>query len=66
VRQGNQAQWLHFLLRFLKQHPTVGWDFFALNGTNANNALANNGLLAPTWDRVANQKLQDDLATIQP
>jgi hypothetical protein len=44
----------------------VGWDFFALNGTNANNALANNGLLAPTWDRVANQKLQDDLATIQP
>jgi hypothetical protein len=65
VRQGNQAQWFHLLLRFLKQHPSVGWDFFALNGSNANNGAANNGILAPTWDRPANQKLQNDLAGIQ-
>jgi hypothetical protein len=66
VKPGNQAQWLHFLLRFLKEHRNVGWDFFALNGTNANNSPAGNGLLAPTWDRVADQKLQNDLAGIQP
>lgn len=65
IKQGNQAQWLHFLLRYLKEHPRVGWDFFALNGTNANNSVADNGLLAPTWDKVASKKLQRDLAGIQ-
>lgn len=65
VRQGNQAQWFHFLLRFLREHPSLGWDFYALNGSNSNNGPANNGILAPSWDRVANQNLQNDLASIQ-
>lgn len=65
VKQGNQAQWFHFLLRFLKEHASVGWDFFALNGSNSNNAPANNGILAPSWDKVANQNLQNDLAKIE-
>jgi endoglucanase len=65
VRQGNQAQWFHFLLRYFKEHPSLGWDFYALNGTNANNNPATNGLLTPTWDRVANGALQNDLASVQ-
>jgi endoglucanase len=65
VRQGNQAQWFHFLLRFLKEHRQVGWDFFALNGSNSNNGPADNGILAPTWDKVANENLQKDLAALQ-
>jgi hypothetical protein len=65
VRQGNQAQWFHLLLRFLKEHPTVGWGFFALNGANSNDSPANNGLLTPHWDAVQNPALQQDLAAIQ-
>lgn len=65
VRQGNQAQWFHFLLTFFRQYPQVGWDFYALNGTNANDNPANNGLLTPHWDVVANENLQRDLAGVQ-
>lgn len=65
VRPGNQAQWFHLLLQFLKDHPQVGWDFYALNGTNANDHAANNGLLSPQWNNVANEDLQNDLASIQ-
>lgn len=65
IRQGNQAQWFHLLLRYLKEHPTVGWGFFALNGSNANDHAANNGLLTPHWDGVQNSNLQRDLAGIQ-
>lgn len=65
VRPGNQAQWFHFVLRFLKGNPEIGWSFFALNGTNANNSPANNGLFKPDWSGVRNQRLQRDLASIQ-
>lgn len=64
-RQGNQAQWFHLLLRYLGDHPEVGWGFFALNGTNANNNPTNNGILTPHWDNVANDALQADLSHIR-
>jgi endoglucanase len=64
--QGNQAQWFHLLLRYLQDHPEVSWSFFALNGTNANNSPANNGILSPRWNSVANVALQADLAQLQP
>jgi endoglucanase len=64
-KEGNQAQWFHLLLRFLDDHPEIGWSFYALNGTNANDHKANNGLLNAQWSGVANQKLQADLAGVQ-
>lgn len=63
--EGNQAQWFHLLLRYLHDHPNIGWSFFALNGTNSNDHAAHNGLLKPTWDAVANEHLQADLQSIQ-
>ena len=65
VKQGNQAQWFHLFLRFLQAHSNVGWSFFALNGTNANDHAASNGLLNAHWDGVANAALQSDLSRIQ-
>jgi len=65
-RGDNQATWFHLLLRYLRDNPTIGWSFFALNGTNSNDNAANNGLLNPRWDGVANADLQRDLSTIQP
>ena len=62
---GNQATWFHLLLQFLSDNREVGWGFWALNGTNARNSAANNGILTPTWDAVASPALQADLATIQ-
>jgi endoglucanase len=64
-QQGNQAQWFHFFLRFLRNHPNVGWDIWALNGTNAKDEPANNGILNSEWNGVANQALQSDLQSIQ-
>ncbi|MGI8825472.1 MAG: glycoside hydrolase family 5 protein [Chloroflexota bacterium] len=61
----NQAVWFHLLLRYLHDHPEVGWSFFALNGTNSNDHVADNGLLNARWDDVANVDLQRDLASIQ-
>jgi len=62
---GNQAEWFHLLLRYLHDHPAIGWSFFALNGTNSNDHAANNGLLSPRWDAVANDALQQDLESVQ-
>jgi len=64
-RPDNQATWFHFLLRFLQQHPEVGWGFFALNGTNSNDSVADNGLLNAKWNGVSNRGLQADLHSIQ-
>ncbi|HEX8917219.1 MAG TPA: glycoside hydrolase family 5 protein, partial [Chloroflexota bacterium] len=65
-RQGNQAQWFNLFLRFLQDHPELGWSFFALNGTNSNDHTANNGLLNARWTGVQNPALQKELETIQP
>ncbi|HZU14048.1 MAG TPA: glycoside hydrolase family 5 protein [Chloroflexota bacterium] len=65
VRPGNQAQWFHFLLRYLHDHPEIGWSFYALNGTNSNDHTADNGLLNAHWDGVQIPALQKDLASIQ-
>lgn len=64
-RTGNQAQWFHLLLRYFKEHPNVGWSFFALNGTNSNDHVAHNGLLNAQWNGPANPRLVRDLQTIQ-
>ncbi|MGI8968240.1 MAG: glycoside hydrolase family 5 protein [Chloroflexota bacterium] len=64
-RPGNQATWFHLLLRYLRDHPEIGWTFWALNGTNANDHAANNGLLNPQWNGLANGALQNDLTKIQ-
>jgi endoglucanase len=65
-RPNNQATWFHYLLRYLHDHPTIGWSFFAINGTNSNDNVANNGLLNGQWNGVANPQLQADLASIEP
>ncbi len=63
--RSSQAQWFHFLLMFLKGHPEIGWSFYALNGTNSNDHVADNGLLNPRWNGVANRTLQSVLSGVQ-
>jgi endoglucanase len=60
---GSQGAWFHLLLRFLRQHATVGWDFYTLNGTNSNNCATDNGLLTWGWNTLASPALQRALAS---
>jgi endoglucanase len=64
-RQGSQGAWFGMLLRYLRSHPQVGWSFYALNGTNANDCRANNGLLNPEWNDLASTELQVALRSVQ-
>lgn len=65
-RPNNQASWFQGMMRFLREHPEVGWGLFAANGTNANNCGTGNGLLNPAWNNVSDLALQRSLRTIQP
>lgn len=60
-----QARWFYYLRLYLRRHPEVGWDFYALNGTNSNDHVAGNGLLNAKWNGVASAALQRALAAIQ-
>jgi endoglucanase len=60
-----QAQWLQLFLEYLRGHPGVGWDFWALDGSNSNDHAADNGLLNPSWTGVANATLEKALASVQ-
>jgi len=65
IKPGDQAEWFHFLLQFLKNHPNVGWGFYALNGTNSNDHAAENALLNHDWSAPANAGLVADLRTVE-
>lgn len=60
-----QGLWLRFLVRFLRIHNRVGWSLWALNGTNALDSAATDGLLRPDWSGVQSAYLQRLLSTIQ-
>jgi endoglucanase len=64
-RPGTQGEWFQLLLRFLRQHA-ISWSFYALNGTNANDCAADNGVLNVRWNNVANRQLQASLRSAQP
>lgn len=63
--RGSQGAWFQMVLRFLREHPTMGWSFFALNGTNANDCRTGNGLLNAGWNNVSLLDLQRNLRSIQ-
>ncbi len=65
VRPGNQAQWFQYFVRYLREHPQISWSFFALNGRNSNDHMANNGLLNWNWDDLRSVSLQRMLSQIQ-
>jgi endoglucanase len=66
TQRARQGIWLGLVLRFLREHPQVGWSFFALNGTNANNCATDNGLVNAAWNNVASKGLARQLATALP
>lgn len=57
---GTQGQWFTSLLRYLQEHPAVGWTYWALNGEDSY------GLLGKRYDPVpANPTKQQLLEPVQ-
>lgn len=51
-RAGSQGLWFAYLLRFLKQHPEIGWAYWALNGTSHSGDECPNYILRKDWHTV--------------
>jgi len=68
----SQGQWFAALIHYLQRNPTVGWGYWALNGTISGADSARYGhpepysLLAPDWTHVANPLLLNKLRSIEP
>jgi endoglucanase len=62
---GSQGAWFQLLLRYLRSNRALSWSFYALNGTNANDCLAGNGLLNAGWNNVSNLALLTALRSLQ-
>ena len=60
-----QGKWLHLMVLFLRRHPAVGWSLWALNGTNALDQAADDGLLNRDWSGLQSKALQRVLARAQ-
>ncbi len=72
TQPASQGQWFTALVDYLKAHPSVGWSFWAINGTISGGANARYGkpetygLLTPDWTRIADPLLLNKLRSIEP
>jgi len=62
---GKQGKWFRLVVRFLHDHPNLGWSFYALNGTNSNNCWADNGILNVRWNTTSSIQLQSYLRSVE-
>jgi endoglucanase len=65
-KPGSQGLWFSFLLRYLKEHPQVGWAFWALNAINPHDKLMTNYVLLPDWQTVRLPALINELRQVEP
>lgn len=62
---GDQATWLHLLVRYLVLHPYVGWSLWTLNGTNALDSPVTDGLLNRYWNGLQGKALESLFRSIE-
>ncbi len=62
---GSQGLWFQFLMRYLRQHPEIGWSFWALNGTNPEGNDQPNYILGSDWQTQRMHQLIDALHDIE-
>jgi endoglucanase len=61
----SQGLWFSFLMRYLREHPQIGWAFWALNGTSHSGDPIYNYILSPDWQTVHLPALMTALRRIQ-
>lgn len=64
-KSGSQGLWFSFLMRYLKEHPEVGWGFWAINGTSHLGDDTKNYVLARDWQTIRLPYLVDTLRDIE-
>ena len=62
---GSQGLWFSFLMRYLKEHPEIGWSYWALNGTSHLGDPTHDYLLRADWATVRRAQLVNTLRDIE-
>jgi aryl-phospho-beta-D-glucosidase BglC (GH1 family) len=52
TKPGSEGLWFSFLVRYLKEHPEIGWSYWALNGTSHLGNDTKNYILGTDWKSV--------------
>jgi endoglucanase len=63
--KGSQGQWFQILLQYLAKNPEIGWSYYPLNGTNAEDEASNNSVLDKTWSKPSLTALMNALKAIE-
>ena len=63
--KGSQGQWFQILIQYLEKNPEIGWSYYPLNGTNAEDEASNNSVLDKTWSRPSLPVLMSALKLIE-
>lgn len=62
---GSQGLWFSFFMRYLKEHPQIGWSFWALNGTNHAGSISPNYIFSPDWRSIRLPALLDTFRDVE-
>jgi hypothetical protein len=62
---GSQGLWFSYLMRYLKEHPEIGWSYWALNGTSHLGDPTPDYLLKPNWKGIKSPLLVNTLHDIE-
>lgn len=72
LRGDSQGRWFSALVHYLQRYPTIGWAYWAINGTRSGGVgrlygqADSFGVLGPSWTRLSRPALLNALRTIQP
>jgi hypothetical protein len=64
-RPGSQGLWFSYWLRYLREHPEIGWAFWAINGTNPHQRRQPDYILRPNWMTVRLPALIESLRDVE-
>ncbi|HEY8684303.1 MAG TPA: beta-galactosidase [Chloroflexota bacterium] len=62
---GSQGLWFSYFMRYLKEHPEIGWSYWALNGTSHLGDPMHDYLLKPDWKSINRPQLVNTLHDIE-
>ncbi len=68
---GQNSDWFRLFVRYLKEHPEVGWSYWPLNGTQSSGAgrkydtLETYGLLTTDYRGIAAPEIVKDLQSVE-
>lgn len=65
TKPGSQGLWFTYLTRYLKEHPEIGWSFWAVNGTSHLGDVTPNYILDKDWHSIRLPLLVDSLRDLE-